>query len=128
MKKRIALCFRDSINQAHLRSLIPIIQKFLTKNLQLELHPKKLIIRKLSQGIDFVGYVLFERHILLRAQTKRRMKKRLKQAYEDYLQDKTRAANMDQRLQSYLRILSHANQHSLSQSLKNAYWVRPSLK
>ena len=112
----------------HLKSLIPIIQKFLTKNLQLELHPKKLIIRKLSQGIDFVGYVLFERHILLRAQTKRRMKKRLKQAYEDYLQDKTRAANMDQRLQPYLRILSHANQHSLSQSLKNAYWVRPSLK
>ena len=56
------------------------------------------------------------------------MKKRLKQAYGDYLQGKTRTSNMDQRLQSYLGILSHANQHSLSQSLKNAYWVRPSLK
>lgn len=32
---------------------------------------------------------------------------------------------MDQRLQSYLGILSHANQHKLSQALKNAYWVRP---
>lgn len=34
------------------------------------------------------------------------------------------AALMDQRLQSYLGMLSHANQHSLSQAIKNAYWVR----
>lgn len=31
---------------------------------------------------------------------------------------------MDQMLQSYLGILSHANQHILSQAIKNAYWVR----
>lgn len=34
-------------------------EEFLIKKLQLDLHPKKLIIRKLTQGIDFVGYVLF---------------------------------------------------------------------
>ncbi len=112
-------------NENHLKSLIPIIQKFLTENLQLELHPKKLIIRKLNQGIDFVGYVLFERHILLRAQTKRRMKKRLKKAHEDYLRCKATADNLDQKIQSYLGILSHADQHTLSQTMKNAYWVRP---
>ena len=32
--------------------------------------------------------------------------------------------SLDQRLQSYLGILSHANQHTLSQAIKNAYWVR----
>ena len=31
---------------------------------------------------------------------------------------------MDQRLQSYLGILSHANQHTIFQAIKNAYWVR----
>ena len=52
------------------------------------------------------------------------MKKRLKEAYETYLQGKIDDVSLDQRLQSYLGILSHANQHLLSQAIKNAYWVR----
>ena len=94
------------------------------QNLQLELHPKKLIIRKLSHGIDFVGYVLFLRHTLVRTRTKQRMKKRLKEAYEAYLQGKMDDVSLDHRLQPYLGILSHANQHLLSQAIKNAYWIR----
>ncbi len=106
--------------------LIPRIRNFLKQNLGLELHPKKVIIRKLSQGIDFVGYLFFSKHRLLRVQTKKRMKKRLKQGYVDYVQGNMEAKALDQRLQSYLGILSHANQQSLSQSLKNAYWIRSS--
>ena len=117
-----------SNNEDHLKSLIISIQDFLTKNLKLKLHPKKLIIRKLSQGIDFVGYVFFWKHILIRNETKHRMKKRLKEAHENYLHGKISATCMDQKLQSYLGILSHANQHTLSLSMKNAYWVRPYTK
>lgn len=113
-----------SNDENHLKCLIDQIHEFLTRNLQLELHPKKLIIRKLSQGIDFVGYILFLHHTLVRTGTKQRMKKRLKKAYETYLQGKMDDVNLDQRLQSYLGILSHANQHLLSQAVKNAYWVR----
>lgn len=83
-----------------------------------------MIIRKLSQGIDFVGYVLFEKYTLVRTRTKQRMKKRLKETYDWYLKGKMDTAQVDQRLQSYLGILSHANQHTLSQALKNAYLVR----
>ena len=53
-----------------------------------------------------------------------RMKRRLKEAYENYLIGKIDAAPMDQRLQSYLGSLSHANQYTLSMGIKNAYWVR----
>lgn len=113
-----------SNNEEHLKHLIISIQEFLAKKLKLELHPKKVILRKLTQGIDFVGYVLFEKHVLLRTQSKQRMKRRLKEAYESFLIGKTAAAPMDQKLQSYLGILSHANQHRLSQAIKNAYWVR----
>jgi RNA-directed DNA polymerase len=113
-----------SNDKDHLKSLIVSIREFLRKTLQLELHPKKLIIRKLSQGIDFVGYVLFLRYTLVRTRTKQRMKKRLRKAYEAYLQNKMDGASLDQRLQSYLGILSHANQHLLSQAIKNAYWAR----
>jgi RNA-directed DNA polymerase len=113
-----------SNNQDHLASLISSIREFLGKNLRLELHPKKVTIRKLSHGIDFVGCVLFEKHILIRTRSKQRMKRRLKETYESYLIGKIDAAPMDQRLQSYLGILSHANEYTLAMGIKNAYWVR----
>jgi retron-type reverse transcriptase len=113
-----------SPSELHLKTLIPLIQEFLSTHLRLELHPKKLILRKLSQGIDFVGYVLFEKYTLIRTRSKQRMKTRLKEAYESYLKGKITLTSMDQRLQSYLGMLSHANQHTLSQAIKNAYWVK----
>ena len=48
----------------------------------------------------------------------------LKEAYENYLIGKLDASPMDQKLQSYLGILSHANQYTLIEGLKNAYSVR----
>jgi hypothetical protein len=74
--------------------------------------------------IDFVGYVLFLHHTLLRMSTKHRMKKRLKTAHEEYLKGNADPVQMDQRIQSYLGILYHANQYTLSQAIKNAYWIR----
>jgi hypothetical protein len=113
-----------SNDKIHLETLIISIRDFLAQKLKLELHPKKVIIRKLRHGIDFVGYVLFEKYILMRTQSKRRMKRRLKERYEKYLIGEVDADPLDQALQSYLGILSHANQHTLSQAIKNAYWVR----
>jgi RNA-directed DNA polymerase len=129
LKERYYLRYCDdfiilSNDENHLKSLIVPIREFLQKNLQLQLHPKKLIIRKLTQGIDFVGYVLFLQHTLVRTRTKQRMKKRLKKAHETFLEGKMDDVGLDQRLQSYLGILSHANQYELSQAVKNAYWVR----
>lgn len=113
-----------SSDQHYLRCLISYIGECLAKHVKLELHPKKIILRKLSTGIDFVGYVFFAHHTLLRNRTKQRMKCRLKNTFESFLNDSTEAVAMDQQLQSYLGILSHANQHKLSLALKNAYWVR----
>ena len=52
------------------------------------------------------------------------MKIRLAEAYENYFIGKINPTSMDQKLQSYLGILSHANQHDLSIALKNNYWIR----
>ena len=118
----------DFIVVAHektqLTALIEPIQTFLAQTLRLTLHPKKIILSNMHQGIDFLGYVLFLHHRLLRTRTKRRMKRRLKEQYTAYLQHKIDPNHMDQCLQSYLGILSHANSHYLAQSLKNAYWIR----
>lgn len=118
-------CIILSTNEDRLKSILASIRFFLREILHLELHPQKVIIRKITQGIDFVGYVLFEKYLLLRTKTKKRMKIRLQSAYENFLIGKTDAPHLDQRLQSYLGLLSHANQYTLSTAIKNAYWIRP---
>lgn len=114
-----------STDEAHLKQVIVFIREFLSKHLRLELHPKKVVIRKLGQGIDFIGYVFFSKYRIIRAKTRKRMQKRLKEAYITYLKGTIEAQSMDQRLQSYLGMLSHATHTRLSQALINAYWVRP---
>ena len=56
------------------------------------------------------------------------MQRRLKQNYSKYLGGEIEKTRMDQCLQSYLGILSHANQYELGTALKNAYWVRSDKK
>ena len=113
-----------SDDEQYLRDLIPVIEQFLKVHLRLELHPQKIILRKLSQGIDFVGHVLFQKYQLIRTTTKQRMQRRLREAYASYLEEKITPEAMDQKLHSYLGLLSHANQHTLSQALQNAYGTR----
>ena len=101
--------------RAQLEALIQPIQTFLQERLRLTLHPKKIILRELRQGIDYLGYVLFLKHRLLRTRTKRRMTRRLQKRYADYLSQRIDREQMDQSLQSYLGILAHANTYRLAQ-------------
>ncbi|MCX6716859.1 MAG: reverse transcriptase domain-containing protein [Candidatus Taylorbacteria bacterium] len=62
----------------NLSKLLPIITEFLEKRLSLSMHPNKVYIRKFSQGIDFLGYVIFPHHSVLRTKTKRRILKKIR--------------------------------------------------
>jgi retron-type reverse transcriptase len=53
------------------------IEKFLNSELKLTLHKDKAVIRKLNQGIDFLGYVTLPHYRVLRTKTKKRMLKRI---------------------------------------------------
>ncbi|TSC90825.1 MAG: RNA-directed DNA polymerase (Reverse transcriptase) [Parcubacteria group bacterium Gr01-1014_2] len=86
------------------------VSEFLSENLKMELHPNKIIVRKYRQGIDFLGYVQFPHHRVLRTKTKRRIIQKIKQGITE------------QSLQSYLGVLSHANSYKLSQEIKNLFW------
>lgn len=97
-------------NESLSRLLVPI-KKFLQRNLNLELHSKKIILRKLEWGIDFLGYIVLPHYILPRTKTKKRIFKKLK--------IKINSPNFNQSLQSYLGYLSHSNSHKLTQKLKN---------
>ncbi len=58
-------------------SYISQLSNFLKDRLSLELHPKKISIRKISQGIDFLGYVSLPHYRVLRTRTKRRILKKV---------------------------------------------------
>ena len=53
------------------------INSFIREQLQFRIHPDKVILRKLRQGIDFVGYVALPHYCVLRTSTKRRMLRKL---------------------------------------------------
>lgn len=78
LKARHYVCYADdfvflSRNKNWLESIIPRIQEFLQINLKLSLHPDKLFLKTVASGVDFLGWVNFPDHRLLRNKTKRRM-------------------------------------------------------
>jgi len=111
-----------STDRLYLEELIPTISEFLNISLKLELHPKKVTIRKFDHGIDFLGYVVRPHHVLLRNKTKKRIFKKVKAKSEKYSKGLTDGKSIEQSLQSYLGVLSHADAFDISEKLKNDFW------
>src|SRR3989344_1421235 len=65
-----------SKNKDQLQNYIPLLREFLV-SLKLTLHPKKITIRKLSWGIDFLGYIVLPHYRLPRTKTKQRVLKKI---------------------------------------------------
>ena len=86
-----------SDDKGELVNLVSRIGEFLSTRLKLELHPDKVFIKSLSSGVDFLGWVNFPDHRVLRTATKRRMFQKLK--YD----------SREEVLNSYLGLLGHGN-------------------
>lgn len=105
------------------RSLVPIAD-FLENSLRLELHPNKIIIRKIDWGVDFLGYIVLPYFILPRTKTKRRIFKKLQDKIRDVQNGTISQASYNQTMASYIGFLKHANTYSFRQDLKNQLWFR----
>lgn len=93
------------INKIELENFLSQISEFLKNNLKLTLHPDKVFIKTLASGVDFLGWVHFPYHRVLRTSTKRRMFRNLQ---------------TNQKLNtiaSYLGMLSHGDSYELSKQL-----------
>lgn len=62
-----------SHDKQYLEGVLPQISEFLFSSLKLTLHPDKVFIKTYSSGVDFLGWVHFPDHRVLRTATKRRM-------------------------------------------------------
>jgi Retron-type reverse transcriptase len=103
-----------SKNKSSLYPCIDAFLQFLQSKLKLELHPKKIILRRLEWGIDFLGYIVLPHYILPITKTKRRLFKKL--------QEKINSDNFNQSLQSYLGYLGNADSFKLTEQLRNQVW------
>ncbi len=102
-----------SDNREYLKKLIFTISDFLKEKLKLSLHSDKIKIRKYHQGIDFLGYVSFPHHRILRTKTKRRMFRKIERRIEQLKQNKISEESFNQTIQSYLGVLKHCKSHKL---------------
>ena len=85
-----------------LENILPRIRDFLMNDLRLTLHPSKVSISTVASGVDFLGWVHFLDHRVLRTATKRRM-----------FQGIRRKNSEEATIQSYLGMMSHGNTRKL---------------
>ncbi len=96
-----------SHDRAYLERVLPLMQDFLRDKLKLFMHPNKISISTVASGVDFLGWVHFPNHRVLRTATKRRMMNGIKAKQ-----------GKEETVQSYLGLLSHGNSWKLQQQVK----------
>jgi RNA-directed DNA polymerase len=90
-------------SEKELQRIIPAISDFLERELRFSLHKQKIVMRKLSRGVDFLGYVVLPHYRVMRTKTKRRILRKVS----------------TRNLQSYLGVLSHCRGHKIAKKIND---------
>ncbi|MDD5396234.1 MAG: reverse transcriptase domain-containing protein [Patescibacteria group bacterium] len=91
-----------------LEGQIPHLKTFLSERLRLTMHPRKIFLKTLASGVDFLGWVNFFHHRVVRTSTKKKLTKRIK------------ANPTKETIASYLGLLSHGNTYKLKKKIRLA--------
>jgi RNA-directed DNA polymerase len=94
-----------SQDREYLETVLPKMQDFLQQKLKLIMHPDKVFIKTVGSGVDFLGWVHFPDHRVLRTTTKRRMLNRLNETQK---QDT---------VSSYKGMMLHGNTYTLNRAV-----------
>lgn len=89
-------------DRTYILNAFPFVTRFLWQELHLRFHPQKIDLCTVASGVDFLGWVHFTDHRVLRTSTRRRMLK----ALCNETTEATRA--------SYRGLLKHGNAYTLS--------------
>ncbi len=99
-----------SRDKKRLEEILEHSSDFLWSRLKLQLHPNKVSIQTLASGVDFLGWVHFPNHRVLRTATKKRMFRNIK----------TKNCN-EKVVESYLGLLSHGNGRKLKEIIQENF-------
>ena len=104
-------------NRDNLSKLLSELTEFLDKELSLSMHPNKVYIRKFSQGIDFLGYVIFPHFKVLRTKTKRRVLSKVKILKSELDKGLISKESFDQSIASYYGLLIHCRGNKIKKDI-----------
>ncbi|MCX6716319.1 MAG: RNA-directed DNA polymerase [Candidatus Taylorbacteria bacterium] len=110
LKARFYIRYADDFifvdtNKKNLQNLLADVGHLLSEKLKLTLHPNKVFIKSYSSGVDFLGWVHFLKHRVLRTSTKNRMFRRLENDFRVEVID------------SYLGLLKWGNTYKISKGV-----------
>lgn len=95
-----------SEDKDYLEKILKQMKDFLFENLKLTMHPNKVFIKTIYSGVDFLGWVHFPKHRVLRTATKNRMLRNL----QNNMNEKAKA--------SYLGMLKWGNGWKLENKIQ----------
>lgn len=95
-----------------LENFVLLINEFLKERLGLTLHPNKISIKKVIQGVDFLGFIARKKHSIIRTKTKRRIFKKTRKMVLDEDREKLQLC-----LPSYLGILRHTYGNKIEEEI-----------
>lgn len=105
-------------DKVFLENALGEIKVFLKEHLLLNLHPHKVEIRKVGQGIDFLGYVVLPHAIILRTKMKNRILRKMKNISGKYQKGEVCEVSLKATTASYLGVLVHAKNKKLRAKIK----------
>jgi len=106
-------------DENYLQEALVKVDGFIKNELGLKLHPQKIQLRKLRQGIDFLGYIILPRYVVLRVKTRRRIFKKIRCNLEKLKQGSISKESFNQSLQSYYGILKHCCGYKAKAEIKS---------
>ncbi|MEK7643462.1 MAG: reverse transcriptase/maturase family protein [Patescibacteria group bacterium] len=97
-----------SQDKEYLKVILPKISNYLWERLRLQLHPDKVFIQTFASGVDFLGWLHFPYHRILRTVTRKRIFRMLE-----------RKQRNEETIQSYFGILKHGNCYRLTEKVRS---------
>ena len=100
-----------SESRSWLIAQLSVIEYFLQSRLRLRIHPKKIELKTIASGVDFLGWVHFSYHRVIRTKTGKRARRNVKLVPEEPT------------FNSYIGLLKHGNAYRMSKEITDDYWM-----
>lgn len=108
-------------NKQHAKEMLDKSEKFLNKELDLKLNKNKSKIFPLNQGVNGIGYKIYTTHMLLRNDSKKRVKRKLKAMPKLICEGRMTPEKAQQMLNSWKGHADYANSYNFYKKLTDKF-------
>lgn len=108
-------------NKEEANKILALIKEFVEEVLRLKLNEKKTKTFPLAQGLNAIGYKIYTTHMLLRNESKKKIKRKIKAMPRLILEGRMTVEKAEQMLNSWKGHAKHADSHNFIESLLNKF-------